>query len=65
MQLKLDALGMIPADYPRTFYRVEHYATGRYLADFTTETEAYKFAYASTHGGRYDHKVSTMHMTGA
>lgn len=65
MKLHLDELGMIPATYPSTFYRVEDWMTGRRIADYTTEAEAVKASYASNHGGRYDHKVSTMHMAGA
>lgn len=65
MQLNLDSLGMIPANYPKTFYRVTTWATGSFVADFTTEGEAVNASYASNHGGRFDHKVSTMHLTGA
>lgn len=65
MQLHLDELGRIPANYPKTFYRVEDWFTGSRVADFTTQAEAEKASYASNHGGRYDHKVSTVHLTGA
>ncbi|MEC9244632.1 MAG: hypothetical protein VYB05_07670 [Pseudomonadota bacterium] len=65
MQLQLDELGLIPASYPKTFYRVEDWRTGRRVADYSTEAEAVKASYASAHGGRFDHKVSTMHMAGA
>ncbi|GGA64629.1 hypothetical protein [Pelagibacterium lentulum] len=65
MKLKLDALGMIPADYPKTFYRVSTWSTDSYVADYSSEDEAKKASFASTHGGRFDHKVSTMHLAGA
>lgn len=65
MKLHLDELGMIPADYPKTFYRVETWETGSFVADYSTEAEAVKASYASTHGGRFDHKVSPMHLAGA
>jgi hypothetical protein len=67
MQLQLDEYGRIPADWPRSFYRVFDWRTGRRIADFSTSAEAHKFAIddaAATHC-RYDHKVSQMHMTGA
>lgn len=65
MELKRDELGMIPASYPKTFYRVTTWATGTLVADYSTEGEAVRASYASNHGGRYDHKVSTMHLVGA
>lgn len=40
MRLQLNEHGMIPADYPKTFYRVETWATGYHVADFTNEAEA-------------------------
>lgn len=61
MQLELDALGMIPATYPKKFYRVEDYKSGKRIADFTTESEARKVAYASYTGLKFDHKIC--HMT--
>lgn len=65
MKLKLDELGMIPASYPKTFYRVSTWNTCAFVADFTTEAEAVRASYARNHGGRFDHKVSTMHLAGA
>lgn len=63
MRLQLDELGMIPANYPKTFYRVSDWKSGAFIADFSNEGEATVFSYVSNHGGRYDHKVSTMHLT--
>lgn len=65
MRLHLDANQNIPPSYPRVFFRVETWATGRYVADFTTEREALAFAIsdAKQAGCRYDHKVSRVHMT--
>lgn len=60
--LTLDNLGMIPANYPSTFYRLTNWMNGTFVADYATETEAVAASYASKHGGRYDHKVSTMHI---
>ena len=64
MQLKLDNLGMIPATYPAVWFRVENWMTGRFIADFDNEAEAVKFSYASNHGGKYDHKVSRVSLSG-
>lgn len=63
MKLQRDELGMIPADYPKVFYRVYHWMTGAFIADFSNEAEAVEFSYVRNHGGRYDHKVATMRMT--
>jgi len=63
MQLHLDELGMIPSNYPKVFFRVEDYRTGCYIADFTTETEAQKAAFASNTGNRFDHKIATIRLT--
>jgi hypothetical protein len=66
MQLNLDHMGRIAADYPATFYRVETWTTGRRVADFTTEAEAAAFAIADARatGCRYDHKVATVKVRG-
>lgn len=64
MQLHLNDLGMIPATYPKIFYRVSTWETERRVADYTNEDEARLAARASVHGGRFDHKVSTIYMTG-
>lgn len=65
MQLKLNDLGMIPANYPKVFFRVSTWNTGSFVADFTTEAEAIVASYASKNGTKYDHKVSTMKLVGA
>jgi len=65
MRLQLDDLGFIPADYPRSFFRVEDERTGKRIADFTTAAEAHKFAIVDSGKGNRDHKVAQMHMTGA
>ena len=36
MRLHLDHLGMIPASYPKTFYRVETWSGGHYGIDTMT-----------------------------
>lgn len=64
MKLQLDELGMIPATYPKSFYRVEDYRSGRYIADFTSEGEAQAAAYASSTGLRFDHKIASMTLSG-
>lgn len=66
MQLHLDKIGFISADYPKTFYRVECWNMGSRIADFTTSGEAASFAirHAKENGYRYDHKVSKINMTG-
>jgi len=64
MKLSLNAIGNIPADYPAIWFRVSTWATDSYVADYSTEAEAIKASYASTHGGRLDHKVATMHLSG-
>lgn len=61
MQLKLDEFGRITKDYPSTFYRLTNWMTGAFVDDYSSEAEATKASYASAHGGRYDHKISTMH----
>lgn len=62
MQLQLDAMGRITADFPAVFFRVSTWAVERRVADFTNEDEAKMFAItdAREKGCRYDHKVSTM-----
>ena len=65
MQLKLNELGMIPATYPKTFFRVSTWNTGSFVADFSTEAEAIAASCASKNGTKYDHKVSKMHLVGA
>lgn len=59
-------MGMIPASYPKTFYRVETWSGGHYVADFTTAGEAYSYAIAhdKERGCRFDHRVAQMHLTG-
>jgi hypothetical protein len=66
MQLKLDTMGRIAADYPATFYRVENWTTGRRVADFATKSEAEAFAISDARatGCRYDHSVATMRVQG-
>jgi hypothetical protein len=65
MRLHLDANRNIPSTYPKSFFRVETWRTGSYVADFTSEAEASAFAiqHAKDTGCRYDHKVSRVHMT--
>ena len=60
-QLSLTALGTIPSDRAKTFYRVESWNTGSFIADFANKLEAQSFAIidARVKGCRYDHKVST------
>lgn len=60
MKLELDSLGMVPATYPKKFYRLTTWATGRYVADYDSLSEAKAASYASKNGTKYDHKVSTM-----
>lgn len=64
MRLHLDAMGMIPAGYPRTFYRVSDWKSGRRLADFSTPGEAERFAVEDSGRGNLDHKVSALHLSG-
>lgn len=66
MRLEFDNLGMIPATWPKTFYRVETWNTGSRVADFTTPGEAARFAIADARerGYRYDHKVCAMTLNG-
>lgn len=42
MQLHLDELGMIPATYPKVFYRVSHWRSDFRVADYSTKIEAEK-----------------------
>lgn len=65
MQLHLDAMGRITADYPAVFFRVSKWSNDCRVADFTNEDEAKMFAISNARetGCRYDHKVSTMKMT--
>ncbi len=65
MKLQRDALGMIPASYPRTFYRLTNWMTGAFVDDYDNHSEAVAASYASKNGTQYDHNVSTMHVTGA
>ena len=67
MQLNLDQLGRITSEYPAVFFRVSTWSTERRVADFTTESEAQRFAidHAKEAGCRYDHKVSTMKISRA
>lgn len=65
MKLQLNELNMIPANYPKKFFRVSTWNTGAFVADFTIEAEAIAASYASLNGTKYDHKVSTMQMVGA
>lgn len=64
-QLSLSPLGLIPLDYPRTFYRVEDWINGKRIADFTSLSEATAFAIndARKTGCRHDHKVCTVRLT--
>jgi len=64
MKLSLNAIGNIPADYPAIWFRVSTWANESFVADFTTEAEAVAASYSSNHGGRFDHKVATMKLTG-
>lgn len=65
MRLQLDQLGMIPADYPRSFFRVSSERTGSRIADFDNRAEAETFAIVDSGKGNRDHRVAAMHMTGA
>ncbi len=66
MQLNLDVMGRITADYPAKFFRVENWNTGRRIADFDDKAEADAFAISDARqsGCQYDHKVATMKLTG-
>lgn len=66
MQLNLDAMGRIPASYPKTFYRVECWTRGKRIADFDNCAEAHRFAirHAKENGYKYDHKVAILTLTG-
>ena len=66
MRLELNDLGMIPATWPKTFYRVETWNTGSRVADFTTSGEAARFAIADARerGFHYDHRVCQMTLSG-
>ena len=66
MQLNLTN-GYIGPDYPKSFFRVAKWGSDRYVADFTTQIEAEKFAISNARatGERYDHKVSKMNMVTA
>lgn len=66
-QLPMTTLGTIPSDRAKTFYRVESWNTGSFIADFATKAEAQAFAIsdARANGCRYDHKVSTCILKGA
>jgi len=66
-QLAATAFGTIPTDRAKTFYRVESWSSGMFIADFATQAEAAFFAIsdARERGCRYDHKVSTVTMQGA
>ena len=64
MQLKLDVLNNIPANYPAVWYRVTDRNSGRFIADFTTEAEAVAHSYASRTGKRYDDSVAMMRLSG-
>ena len=65
MKLQQDELGMIPANYPKVWFLVSTWNTGSFVADYSTEGEAIAASYASKNGTKYDHKVSTMRLTGA
>lgn len=64
MKLHLNELGMIPSDYPRAFFRVEDYKTGRRIADFTSRAEAENAAFSRSTGLRFDHKIAEMRLVG-
>ncbi len=63
MKLQQDALGRVTKDYPAVWFRVSTWATERFVADFTTQAEAEKFAVEDAKGLRYDHKVSKMRLS--
>lgn len=67
MRLHLNEKGMIGSDYPKEFFRVEDWRSGRMIADFTLHGEAAQFAIcdAREKGCRYDHKVSRVTLTAA
>lgn len=64
MKLQQNEFGTLPAIYPKTFYRLTNWMNGAFVADYDNEAEAVAASYASKNGTRYDHKVSTMHLTG-
>lgn len=63
--LPFTELGLIPSSRQKTFFRVERWS-GSFVADFATKAEADDFAIsdARANGCRYDHKVSTVTLTG-
>ncbi len=65
-RLHLDKLGRIPKGRASSFFRVETARNGRFVADFTLESEAKRFAVedARAKGCRYDHTVSRIIMRG-
>ena len=65
MQLHLDPMGRIPADYPARFWRVSTWRTDYRLADFDNEAEAKRFAVEDSGKGNLDHKVATMNINRA
>lgn len=60
MKLELTALGNVKPDGPKVLYRVEHWRSGRHIADFTCPAEASKCAIET--GDRFDNKVSRVVM---
>lgn len=68
MKLFLNEHGRIGSDYPKVFYRLEHYYTGEYVADYSTREEAVEASFVSNqderfaYGDRADHRVSKMHL---
>lgn len=64
MKLQRGEFGTIPANYPKTFYRLTNWMTGAFIDDYDNQAEAHAASFASKNGTQYDHKVSTMHLTG-
>ncbi len=64
-KLPLNHMGNIPNNRQSTFYRVEDWKNGWFVADFGLKSEADRFAIedAKSKGFFYDHKVSRIVMT--
>jgi hypothetical protein len=63
--LPLTHLGNIPNDRNATFYRVEEWKNGYFVADFALKSEAESFAISDARAKncKYDHKVSRVVLT--
>lgn len=62
-EINLDHMGRLPADCPKTFYRVEHWKSGRRDSDWRTGYAAQRRAIELSKIDGFDGRVSTMHLT--